>query len=267
MPNKCLISELSEEQLDELLTYTPSFSDKSLANIKARSLEKINHNERNVRMKKKIRKPLAVAACITIILSMSAAAFGQNVVEYIRALTLGNHASFIIFDGSDEDERNRAERQALIEETQELIDAGINVPSEQMQEVEWLTFIDAEEGKSHFVTDAVLPTYSPAGYDFSHIYYFVESMEELQEYGANMYMSVVFSSGTDEISMQIRFMNEETGFISFASEDVQKIEINGYEALVDTNSVNLLIDDVMYMFYGNDNVDADELIKMAESLS
>ena len=37
-----LISELSEEQLDELLAYAPDFSDRNLENIKRLSLEKIN---------------------------------------------------------------------------------------------------------------------------------------------------------------------------------------------------------------------------------
>ena len=40
--NEKMISNLSDEQLDELLAYAPKFSEKSLANIEARSLEMIN---------------------------------------------------------------------------------------------------------------------------------------------------------------------------------------------------------------------------------
>ena len=71
MAKKSIVTELSEEQLDELLSYTPAFSDKNLANIKALSLEKINQKERKFSMK----KAFATVAAAAFILATSTVAF------------------------------------------------------------------------------------------------------------------------------------------------------------------------------------------------
>ena len=235
--------------------------EKNLEKLKAK-LVTINE-EREIYVKKGIRKPIAVAACVAVVLTVSVTVFGQDLVRYVRSVMLGDHAGFIVAE-----EISGEERQALMEEMQALIDEGVIVISEgPADEPHWLTFTDAEEGRSHFITDALLPAYLPEGFAFKHIFYFVESAEELQEYGANKYMGVIFSNGADEVRMQIRFMDETTGFEASATEHVRAIEINGHEAVVDLSTVNLLIGDVMYMFFGMGVVDVEELIKMAESLS
>jgi len=66
MSKKILISELRDEQLDELLSYAPAFSDKNLANIKARSFEKIKHKEKP-NMKKPIFKSFGTVAAAFLI--------------------------------------------------------------------------------------------------------------------------------------------------------------------------------------------------------
>ena len=83
MPNKDLIPELSEKQIDELLAYTPKFDHKNLANIKARSLEKINHKEQPTMKKTTIRRSFgtAAAACLAILLT------GITVFAAVRFLT------------------------------------------------------------------------------------------------------------------------------------------------------------------------------------
>lgn len=223
------------------------------------------NRERKIYMKRGIRKPVAFAACIIVILSMSISVFGQDFVRYMRTVMLGNHAAFVTAG----EELCREEIEARQEELQELIDAGVVVVYGEFEEPQWLKFTDAREGLSHFITDAMLPTYLPEGFYFKHIFYFAESMEEFEEFkdqGVNMYMGVVFSNGTEEIRMQIRYMTEDTGFVASASEHVRTIEINGHEAVVDLNSLNLLIGDVMYMFFGINSLEVDELIKMAESL-
>ncbi|MCL2564243.1 MAG: DUF4367 domain-containing protein [Defluviitaleaceae bacterium] len=236
--------------------------DENLEILKAK-LPTINQ-ERNVYMKRGFKKPIAFIACMAVILSMSIAVFGQDLVRYMRTAMLGNHAAFTVMP-----ERSEEEIAALQEELQELIDAGVVIVSDQWEEPEWLTFTDAAEGLSHFITDAKLPTYVPEGFHFKHIFYFAESIEEFEEFrdqGANMYMGVVFFNGEEEIRMQIRYMTEDTGFEASASEHMRTMEINGYTAVVDISTVNLLIGDVLYTFFGMNNVEVDELIKMAESL-
>jgi len=76
MAKKGLITELSAVQLDELLAYTPAFSAKNLANIKARSLEAINHEEKPIMKKSTVRRYFssAIAACLALLI-LSATAF------------------------------------------------------------------------------------------------------------------------------------------------------------------------------------------------
>ena len=227
----------------------------------------IINQEREIYMKKerKIRKPIALAACFAIILSMSAVVFGQDIVRYFTTM-LGNHVAFVSGPAT---ELSEEEMQARQDELQALIDAGeiVIAGGDNWVEPDWLTFTDATEGRSHFITDVMLPTYAPEGFEFKHVFYFVETLEELQEYGANMFMGVVFSNGTDEIGMQIRYMTEDTGFVAGATEGMRAIEINGHEAVVDSGTVNLLAGDVLYMFFGMGNVDDEALIRMAESLN
>jgi hypothetical protein len=240
--------------------------------------------------KTRIRKPIAIAACFAIILSMSAVVFGQDIVNYIRTTMLGDFAVFITGPGPEYWEieevqvvdieivdETSGEIEAIVnaqvpivdDELQAMIDAGVIVivTSDNREEPDWLTFTDAAEGKSHFITDVMLPTYAPDGFEFKHIFYFVETLEELEQYGANVAMGVVFSDGTNKIRMQIRYMTEDTGFATDATEDMRTMEINGHEAVVDRSVVNLLVGDVMYMFFGMNNVDDEALIRMAESLN
>jgi len=116
MSEKDLISELSEAQLDELLMYIPDFSEQNLANIKARSFEKIKHKE-NPAMKKSIFRrfgtiaaaALAIMAVTTTVLAawhflspsevanragniaLSAAFEGENAININQSITSGNH--------------------------------------------------------------------------------------------------------------------------------------------------------------------------------
>ena len=68
MAKKDLTSELSDKQLDELLAYTPAFSDKNHANIKARFLEETNRKEEKKRVPFK-KLFLSIAAAIMILVT------------------------------------------------------------------------------------------------------------------------------------------------------------------------------------------------------
>ena len=209
------------------------------------------NKEREINMKKGIRKPVIIAACVAAVMTISVTAFGQDLVRYVRSTMLGDHAHFVVV----EDDGNAVRERSASSEIEDVVTS-------------WLTFYDAEEGRSHFITDALLPSYLPNGYAFSHIFYFVESMETLlQEYGANKYMGVVFTDGAYELQMQARFMDETTGFALSATDAMRTVEINGHEAVIDVNTLSILIGDVMYFFFGNENIGADELVKIAESLN
>ncbi|MDR2183828.1 MAG: hypothetical protein LBE55_06600 [Clostridiales bacterium] len=131
-----------------------------------------------------IRKPIAIAACVAILLSMSAVVFGQDIVNYIRTTVLGEFAVFVTGPELPEEELQIAQ-----EEARAMIDTGeiaITVTTQDEQRYSnWLTFTDPEEGKSHFITNVMLPTYAPDGFDFKHIFYYVETREDLAQPGAN----------------------------------------------------------------------------------
>ena len=104
MAKKDLIPELSDKQLDELLTYTPAFSAKNLANIKALSLEKISHKEQPTMKKSTIRRSFGTtaAACLAIVLT------GITVFAAVRFLApdevayqLGNPSLSVAFESDD----------------------------------------------------------------------------------------------------------------------------------------------------------------------
>ena len=75
-----LVSNLTEEQLDELMTYAPAFSETNLANIKAHAFEKITTPEVPLtspgpERKFTMKKFLLIAAAIIMLLVTSTAVF------------------------------------------------------------------------------------------------------------------------------------------------------------------------------------------------
>ena len=232
-------------------------------------LRNLEHRKDVIHMKPRYKKSVAVAAILSATLLLSTAVFAQDIIDYIKILTLGDHATYMVMAPKEITEE---ERRAAMAEMQARIDAGeitIEVSSSsENQEKEWLTFTDAEEGKNQFYTNVMLPTELPDGFTFKHIFYFVKSLEGLQEDGANKYMGVVYSDGTNEIRMQIRHMDETTGFESVADADtgIRTLKINGHEAIIDDSTLDVLIDDTMYMFFGRGLVGEAELVKMAQSL-
>jgi len=78
MHPKNLISELSDQQLDELLAYTPNFSEQNLDNIKRLSLEKINAEAVPARRKMSMRKLATFMVAAALLIITSTAAFASN---------------------------------------------------------------------------------------------------------------------------------------------------------------------------------------------
>jgi len=128
MSKKSLVPELSEEQLDELLAYAPAFSEKSLANIKARSFAQINHKEKHNMKKSKIGRLGTVAAAVFAIMvfttsvlaawhflrpsevvehtgdiALSAAFEGESAININQSITSGNHTFTLLAVVSGED--------------------------------------------------------------------------------------------------------------------------------------------------------------------
>jgi hypothetical protein len=85
-----------------------------------------------------------------------------------------------------------------------------------------------------------------------------------------MYLNIYYTNAdkTQQIYMQVRKMNEETGFTASAGPDMRYITINGRKGVVDSNNVHVEIDGVMYMILAgrSNGVTQQDVMKMAQSL-
>ncbi|MCL2565209.1 MAG: hypothetical protein FWE24_05285 [Defluviitaleaceae bacterium] len=93
---KNLISELSDEQLDELLVYTPDFSQTNLDNIKRLSLEKLNTAEIPLKRKTSMRKLTIIAAAILLLVTSTAVFATTGGLEQFLARFNPNFGEFAI---------------------------------------------------------------------------------------------------------------------------------------------------------------------------
>lgn len=252
--------------------------------------------ERGTTMKRKIKKPIALVAVAATLLCLSMAVYGQDLWRIIKTVRLGNYAEYNVMedlresipvpenlagqlfdkDGNVLTAFAKDEERHMYNADGEEVTIYFDGESAQImtaEEYEKLSkpksveFTDIQEGTSYFITDVLMPTYLPDGYSFKNISFFGDSKEKINsEEDRNKYMNVYYSNGEDEIYSQIRFMDERTAFGSGASAEVKTVKINGYDAVVDGNHLDIQIGDVMYMFFANENLDTAELIKIAESL-
>lgn len=128
-------------------------------------------------------------------------------------------------------------------------------------------FDSAKDVKDLLAFDLRAFDYIPEGYKLEG--YRLFDGDEVQgkfEKGKSKYLSMHYfkdNDPADYIYVQVRLMDEETGFESGATENARTAVINGHDAFIDGGHVDILIGDVMYMIGG---VEEGEAIKMAESL-
>ncbi len=88
MDNKNLISELSDEQIDALLTYVPLFEEQNKENIKAIAFEKISNNRANNKRFSYKKSALSALIAVAILVSSSlvvAAALGVDLGQIFNS--------------------------------------------------------------------------------------------------------------------------------------------------------------------------------------
>jgi len=104
MSKKDFIPELSDAQLDELLEYTPAFDRENLANIKARTFEKINQKEQPTMKKSSMRRSFSAlaAACLIILLTSVTVFAAINLLSPSEiAYEMGDQRLSIALDSDD----------------------------------------------------------------------------------------------------------------------------------------------------------------------
>ena len=280
---KCREIDFSAESMNQ---------EKNLADLK-NMLETIN-NERTAKMNKKIKRPVAIAAVAAMILCLSVAVYGQELWRIIKTITVGQYFEYTVVEDSrefipvpeelkgqlfDKDgnelevfPEDRVFYNANGEEIGIIYDGGkCRVMTEEefnaTQIPKEFIFEDFDEGRSYFISDVLTPEYLPEGYMFSKIAYYGDPEDKSRtNMYSNKYMNIYYSDGENEIVMKLIYMDETTISGSKASKDIEEISVNGREAFIDGGRLDILLNDVLYRIYGNDDIGRDELVKIAESL-
>lgn len=121
---------------------------------------------------------------------------------------------------------------------------------------------DTDKLNDYTCFEVILPKYLPEGYGFDRAEFFRDEDGVVED---TKYISLYFTNEkTDEyIYMQQRFADEETAYEA-GGQKVEKIQINGAEAILYDNSLDLEDNGVIYALNGI-GIGRDELIKIAES--
>ena len=262
--------------------------NKTLKNIDNKGVNKMN----------KIKKTGIIAASFLVVSTLvSQTTFAQATVEKIlKTLSLG-HVTMIEYDGNEPEEAALPEsvkgkvfdknKTPLEKITKDIFAEGIYteegekiakidpkkgtiVTEKQMKEEE-----EKEKNNTLYVTDSStlnqytcfnvkLPTYLPEGYTFKNAEFTKDESGNVKD---SKYASINFENKVTgkEIYMQERFACDETKTVSNA-EDIQKININGVEAILSNGrNIDWEADGTIY-YLGGKNIGKDEAIKVAQSI-
>ena len=134
---------------------------------------------------------------------------------------------------------------------------------DRMMEEEILIVEDTDKLNDYTCFDVILPDYLPEGYKFGRAGFFKGENGSVED---SKYIELYFTNDkTGEfIYMQQRFADEETAYATGGSK-VEKIQVNGVDAVLYGNSLDWEYNGVIYMLNGR-GIAKDELIKIAESI-
>ena len=254
--------------LENLLNNT-DFSQESRNKeaIKAKLLNSIKCGKQKkyvkggIMKKLRIRPKYAVAVAVILSIGIFIAACGENIIETIRQFTVGRYASFVVHTG-------KAQARSLDTEGGMYI---FSYEAAREQEKGIVTYFDTiDDVKPYLAFNPLIPTFLPTGFALDRISLFNNENDRPLPLGSNMYLNVFYTNvdKTQQIYMQIRYMDAESAFIATGSYDMRYISINGHEGVIDGKNVSIEIDGIMYMIMADSAVDLvqDDVIRMASSL-
>ena len=256
--------------LEDLLNNTDfSQESKNKENIKAMLLNKhvTKQTKNNTRggiilNKNRFRKPYAIAAAIVagVLIAACSVFYGEQIINGVMQLTIGRHATFIVY----EDSRNIATAPADMQ-------VRFDYHAEIEREKSLVTYFDTiDDVKPYLAFEPLMPFFIPAGFTLDRISLHNDENGLPFQANSSWYLDVHYTNAakTQQIYMQLRLMDEETGFTASANSDMRSISINGNEGVVFGNNVIVEIEGVMYLILAGwaESVAQDEVIRMAESL-
>ena len=122
---------------------------------------------------------------------------------------------------------------------------------------------NTENLQSYLCFPLAMPDYLPAGYSFDHAKFYPDENGEVQD---SKYITLYFTNDAgDEIFLQERLADEETGYASSANE-MLAVEVAGVPGvLADGHTLDWEKDNRLHCLIGY-GLDAEELLKIAESM-
>ena len=129
-----------------------------------------------------------------------------------------------------------------------------------------LTLTDANKRNDYTAFDVKLPEYLPDGYKFDRIELYKDENGKVEN---SKYIDVFYTNEStgEYIFMQQRLSDEETGFTTGTDGTVERVKVNGAEALImDNSSIDWEADGVLYHMTSRGAFGKDELLKVAESI-
>ena len=269
--------------------------------------EKQNYPKGKIIMKKNHFK-LALTAAVIVVLTfgISIVAYGDNMINIIKQFMVGEHAKFTVAehrnstrpipdglkgqlfdaDGNElvefpDDEKeiyNNLGESATIICTENDDGSSFKIATydeldkeRSKSEENMYTYFDTiDDVKPYLAFDPLMPSLLPEGFSVDRIGLFNNKDGSPEPLGSNKYLSVYFTNAdkSQEIYMQFRLMDDETGFEGSASKDIRPITVNGNQGVIDGKNADIEINGVMYMIMAGscNDVTQDDVLKMAESL-
>jgi len=214
-------------------------------------------NEERFAMNRIKKMPVAVAAALAIVLSLSVVALAATAWRYLDTRIIQGEEyvrSFTVVEGNDGSQIWGME-----------IDPDATGPIVAEVDGERVVLLDAHHYDDLYAALARLaatlgntkmPAYLPDGFTFEQATYHAN---------ANA-LNISYIFGEQELGVRIMHYPEEWGIPQW-SETFELIEINGFNGKAGGGSLWLQVGDVSYMLDGfNSNLDYGHLIRIAESL-
>lgn len=129
-----------------------------------------------------------------------------------------------------------------------------------------LTLTDVNQRNDYTAFDAKLPEYLPEGYKFDRIEFYKDENGKVEN---SKYITIYYTNESTGkyMFMQQRLSDEETGFTTGTDGTVERVKVNGAEALImDNSSIDWEADGVLYHISSRGAFDKNELLKVAESI-
>lgn len=295
---------IDESEINELLDLGNALSKKDFSKdsnkeaVYAKTLKNINKHKGDIDMKKpnKFKTTIAASVATALILGgpLSQTAFGKEIVDKIIATFSLDHIKVTQtepingeinipdeFKGKIFDKNGNELTKVSVKDENNLYTSDgkkiyslanskiITIEEHEKQEKEMkdstLTVKDTTKLNDYTCFNVKLPKYLPEGYKFDKAEFSKDDNGKVEK---TKYINLYFTNEKGKtLFMQQRFADEETAYETGTDGTVEKIKINGSDAiLMDNKTLDFEANNTLYGISTRGNISKEELIKMAESI-